>query len=157
MDGRPRVLDYLEAHHVMTIATAGAEGPAAAAVFYANQGLNLYFLSAPDTRHCRNLRADPRAAVTIHEDYREWSAIKGLQLSAVVRQLEGAERAAAQRLYAAKFPEVLDAGAASGAIARALSKVHWYELAAERVRFIDNARGFGHREEWSRAQFDAPG
>ena len=153
MDERARVLEYLRAHRVMTIATVGENGPAAAATFYANRGLDLYFLSAPHSRHCRNMEADPRVAVTIHEDYAEWSAIKGIQMTATGRELKGAELAAAQHLYTAKFPAVSAAEAASGAIARALSRVGWYELAAVHVRFVDNSRGFGHRTEWSRAQF----
>ncbi|HNR22541.1 MAG TPA: pyridoxamine 5'-phosphate oxidase family protein [Steroidobacteraceae bacterium] len=153
MDERARVLEYLRAHRVMTIATVGENGPAAAATFYANRGLDLYFLSAPHSRHCRNMEADPRVAVTIHEDYAEWSAIKGIQMTATGRELKGAELAAAQQLYAAKFPDASDSEAASGAIARALSRMSWYELAAVQVRFIDNSRGFGHRTEWSRAQF----
>jgi len=141
----------------MTVATADAAGPAAAAVFYVNRGLDLYFLSAPHTRHVRNLLADSRVAITVHEDVATWATIKGLQMSARGRELEPAELAEVQRLYAAKFPEVLDPEAASGAIARALLKVHWYELAVNELRFIDNAVGFGHREEWSRAQFTASG
>jgi len=153
MDERARMLEYLQAHYVMTIATVGEEGPAAAATFYVSRGLDLYFLSAPYSRHCRNMTSDPRAAVTIHEDCAEWSDIKGVQMTAVGRELKGAELAAAQHLYATKFPDVSNSEVDSGAIARALSRVSWYELAAVHVRFIDNSRGFGHRTEWSRAEF----
>ena len=55
-----RTLGFLEAHSVASLATAGANGPWAAAVFYASRGFTLYFLSAPTTRHSRNLAADPR-------------------------------------------------------------------------------------------------
>lgn len=157
MNARDRVIDYLQSHRVMTVATLGKEGPAAAAVFYVNQGLNFYFLSAAHTDHCRNLLHDPRTAITIHEDYAEWSAIKGVQMHAVGRELQAAELDAVRRLYARKFPQALDPEAASGAIARALLKIRWYELAASHVRFIDNSVRFGHREEWSRAEFAAGG
>jgi uncharacterized protein YhbP (UPF0306 family) len=80
---------YLAGHHVMTLATQGADGPWAAAVFYASDGASLIFLSAPNTRHCRNLAQDARCAVTIQEDYREWSLIKGIQLEGRVVELEG--------------------------------------------------------------------
>lgn len=153
MDERARVLEYLRARSVMTVATVGEEGPAAAAVFYVNEGADFYFLSAPHSRHCRNMASDPRVAITIHEDCAEWSAIQGVQLTALGRELDGDERAAAQRSYAAKFPGVFSPGAASGAIGRALLGIRWYELAASRLRFIDNSRGFGHRTEWSREEF----
>lgn len=43
-----QVLQYLQTHNVMTLATIGPEGPWAADVFYVNEGLNLYWLSHPD-------------------------------------------------------------------------------------------------------------
>lgn len=147
------VLDYLRAHRVMTVATTGPEGPAAAAVFYASDGLDFCFLSAPDARHSRNLRADPRVAVTIQEDYAGWQTIRGVQLIAEGRVLEGEEEGAARVLYAAKFPGILDGQPEESGLARALAKIRWYRLRATWVRFIDNSRGFAHREEWSRAEF----
>ena len=153
MDTRQAVLDYLRTHHVMTLATSGPEGPAAAAVFYANRGTKLYFLSSPHTRHCRNLTADPRVAITIQEDYADWNAIKGIQIDAVGRELDGRERDEAKRLYGEKFPDVLDERPILSALAQALRKVRWYELAAQRIRFIDNQKGLGHKDEWSAAEF----
>ncbi len=63
-----RVLDYMEGHNTMTLATTLGESPWAATVFYASDGFKLYFFSAPDSRHCQNLAANPRVAVTIQED-----------------------------------------------------------------------------------------
>jgi uncharacterized protein len=153
MDTHQEVLDYLCKHHVMTIATLGAEGAAAAAVFYVNRGTNLYFLSSPHSRHCRNFMVDARVALTIHEDYSDWSAIKGIQIDALARELDGQEKEDAKRLYGEKFPGVLGDRPVFAALAEALRKVRWYELAAQRIRFINNQRGFGHKEEWSVADF----
>lgn len=155
MDARQEVLDYLRTHHVMTVATFGAEGPAAAAVFYVNRGACLYFLSAPGSRHCRNFMTDARVALTIHEDYSDWSAIKGVQIDALVRELDGREKEDAKRLYGEKFPDVFSDRPIQTALAEALRKVRWYELAAQRIRFINNQRGFGHKEEWSLGDFAA--
>ena len=55
-----RVLAYLGEHRVMTLATQGRDGPWAAAVFYASEGFDLYFLSSPSTRHCADLSGNPR-------------------------------------------------------------------------------------------------
>ena len=52
---RAQALAYLAAHHVVTIATHGPLGLWAAAVFYANDGFRLVFLSAGHTRHAQNL------------------------------------------------------------------------------------------------------
>jgi len=143
----PQVADYLATHHVMTLATHGAGGPWASAVFYAEEGVSLIFLSAPDTRHCRNLAQDARCAATIQEDYREWSRIKGVQLEGRVVELRGDEEKRAQQRYGEKYPIVGAAAGVPPAIVRALAKVCWFRLVPARFYFIDNSRGFGHRDE----------
>ena len=143
----PPVAEYLTAHHVMTLATQGAEGPWAAAVFYAGDGCSLIFLSSPTSRHCRNLAQDSRCAATIQEDYSDWARIKGIQLEGRVRELQGEEESRAQRLYGEKFPIVGAVANVPPAIVKALARVRWFRLVPERFHFIDNSQGFGHRDE----------
>lgn len=140
------VLAYLAAHNVMTLATAGAAGPWAAAVFYVNDGLRLYFLSSPRSRHCQDLAAGPRAAAAIHEDYRDWPAIRGVQLEGRVAPVADAELERVRALYAAKFPVVANIGEAPPAVAAAFANVRWYALTPEALHFIDNSAGFGQRK-----------
>src|SRR5512138_21503 len=97
---RQKALDYLAAHNVMTLATRSVW---AAAVFYASDGFTLYFVSSPSSRHARDLAEDPRVAAAIHEDYRDWRAIQGIQLAGTAERLEGAEREAALACYRGKF------------------------------------------------------
>lgn len=144
----PAVADYVAGHHVMTLATQGAGGPWAAAVFYATDGDSLIFLSSPSSRHCRDLAQDPRCAATIQEDYGEWPQIKGIQVEGWARQLSGEEAVRAQRLYGAKFPLADRMTQAPPAIAAAMAEASWFRLEAERMYFIDNSQGFGHREEF---------
>lgn len=143
-EARKCALSYLDAHHVMTLATHGPEGLWAAAVFYASDGFDLYFLSAGHTRHARNIAASPRVAATIQADYDDWSAIKGIQLEGTVRQLAGREREAAMTRYATKFSFLSQPIAV---VEAALTRVNWYHLAPDRLYFVDNSRGFGHRDE----------
>lgn len=142
-----QALDYLAAHHVMTLATHGPQGPWAAAVFYVNQGFDLYFLSSPRSRHAGDLALDERAAVTVQEDYIEWADIRGVQLEGRIELLSGAEAVDARMLYGTKFPLIAATDAAPAPIAAALARVHWYRLVATRAYFVDNSRGFGHREQ----------
>ncbi len=138
---------YLHTHQVVTLATMAEDGPWAAAVFYVNDGTALYFLSSPNSRHCRNLELDARAAATIQTDTGDWREIKGLQMEGTVRRLAGTEEARARRLYAEKFPLVGDLAQAPAAIVAALARVRWYCLAPTRLFFIDNSAGFGRRDE----------
>lgn len=140
---RESALSYLRSHQVMTLATAGEDGVWAAAVFYVNEGFDLYFLSAQHTRHARHIASDGRVAATIHEDYDGWEAIQGIQLEGVARVLEGAERETAILLYEEKYPFVAQA---DQQIQAALARVDWYRLRPEALYFIDNSRGFGFRD-----------
>jgi len=144
-DARRRALAYIERHNVMNLATVGPDGPWAAALFYANDGFRLIFLSAATTRHARNVAAHPRVAATIQEDYRDWQEIKGVQLEGDVHRLEAAQRDAAIALYARKFP--ITGERTPEPIARALARVDFYELFPIRLYFVDNSRGFGHRDD----------
>ncbi len=141
------ISSYLSKHNVATLATHGPDGPWASAVFYVSHELSLYFLSAPTTRHCRNLDSDSRAAATVQEDYSEWKKIKGIQMAGRISRLAGLECAHAASLYARKFA-FADPGRASGAIAAAMAKISWYKLEPDSVYFIDNSLGLGHRERF---------
>lgn len=146
-DACARALAYLRECRVMTLATYGSDGVSAAALFYASEGFTLHFLSAPTTRHVRNLALHPRVAVTVQKDYGDWNEIRGLQLEGVAAEADAAEAARVRNVYAAKFPLVARIGEAPPAMAAAFARVRFYSVVAERARFVDNSRGFGHRDE----------
>lgn len=141
-DARAVAHAYLLAHSVLTLATTGDDGVWAAAVFYASDGFDLYFLSAGHTRHARHIAANPVVAGTIQADYVRWDSIKGIQLAGTVEQLHDAGRELAIGLYCAKFPFV----ATSPELAPALRRVNWYRLRPHTLYFVDNSVAFGHRD-----------
>lgn len=145
MSERAKALSYLETHNVMTLATSGPEGPWAAAVFYASRGFTLYFVSSPQSRHARDIAREPRVAAAIHEDYRDWQAIRGIQLSGSAERLEGAARDAALACYREKFGFLNNPSAALAPVLAALGRAACYRLTPSELFFIDNATGFGQR------------
>jgi uncharacterized protein YhbP (UPF0306 family) len=150
VDLREQVLNYLETHNTMTLATSAADRPWAATVFFASEELRLYFFSAPESRHCQNLAENPRVAVTIQEDYRDWRKIKGIQLEGQVRVVDSIiEKGKAMAVYARKYPEVIKVftNPASGHLYKAFLKVKFYCVTPEKVFYIDNEQGFGKRQE----------
>jgi len=142
-----RVLAYLRAHHVMTLATQGSAGPWAAAVFYASDGFTLYFLSAPATRHATELAAHARVAATIQDECADWAAIKGIQLEGEARELHGEQAERARAIYAEKFPVLGNADQAPAPIAAAFARIRWYRIVPDRLYFVDNSVRFGHRDQ----------
>lgn len=134
----------------MTLATCAGDTPWAATVFFASDDLNLYFFSAPDSRHCQNLATNARVAVTVQEDYQDWRKIKGVQLEGAVILVDGIlEKAKALAIYARKYPDVIKlfTNPESGVFYKAFLRVKFYCVMPERLYFIDNEQGFGKRQE----------
>ena len=147
---KQQILGYMEGHNTMTLGTCHGDVPWAATVFYAGDGFRLYFFSAPDSRHCQNLAANPRVAVTIQEDYRDWRGIKGIQLEGKVMAVDSLiEKGKAMAVYARKYPEVMKifTNPAGGLFYKAFLKVKFYCVVPQRVFYIDNEQGFGKRQE----------
>lgn len=144
---RARIEAFLDAHHVMTLATAGAAGPWAAAVFYASEGIALYFISSPESRHSLDIEAGGAVAATIQGECADWREIRGIQLEGPAQRLAGAARARAALCYGRKLPLVANLASAPAEIAAALARIEWYQVTPRRIRLIDNTLGFGHKEE----------
>jgi uncharacterized protein YhbP (UPF0306 family) len=138
---REKVLAYLAAHNVMTLATRSTW---AAAVFYASQDFQLYFVSSPQSRHALDIAEEATVAAAIHEDYRDWRAIQGIQLCGRAQRLEGASRDAAMACYRRKFGFL---NTITGPVLEALGRAACYRLVADELYWIDNASGFGSRTQ----------
>jgi uncharacterized protein YhbP (UPF0306 family) len=103
---RPRLLAFLHHHDTMSLATIGPAGePQAAAVFYAAaSGLDLYFLSDPQSRHGRNLAREPRVAATIQADGQNWREITGLQIEGTAALVDGVDKIAGVPSWQVRSP-----------------------------------------------------
>ena len=169
-DIKEPVLNYLKEHCTMTIATAEGETPWAAAVFYANDGFTLYFLSDPQSRHSIDIAVNPAVGITVHEDYHDWRKIKGIQMEGRAGLVASEEEmTTAVSTYMDKYPFTAPylklMSTPFPSIARQLDKllsklpfapglpttfnVKFYKVTATRVRFIDNEQGFSHKEEFT--------
>lgn len=144
----------LGSHTTMTLATNGADGPWAAALFYAHDSdLNLYFISAPGTRHAADIERDPKVAVAVNAQHKDWSDIRGLQISGVAEIVPPDQRPGAVEIYLAKFPDLRPLFSAprdeqESRIARAFAASPFYRVRPNTIRLIDNGKAFGHREEY---------
>lgn len=166
---REAVLQYLQKHNTMVLASSVDNIPWSCAIFYASDSFNLYFLSSTNTRHAENIARNNRISATITEDYKDWTKIKGIQLEGVAKLLtEDADKMRAIKVYLTRYPFVHPFLAKMMApfprvfsflqkLARALpampdfstSPAEFYRLDAEHVWFVDNERGLGNRKEVS--------
>ena len=149
-DLRRCILDYLESHNVMTIASCQDNVPWAAAVFYASDGFDLYFFSNPRSRHGTYMAANPQVSAAIHEDYSDWREIRGIQLEGRAEQLRSLKlQARFWEVYQRKFPFVkqfFHAGALRELLQTKLAGIRLYRIVPTTIWYLDNSRGFGHRE-----------
>src|SRR5689334_22794425 len=80
---RQKVIELLDQHRLMTIATNRPDGwPQATTVGYVNDGLTLYFLCSPESQKAQNLAQDNRVSLTIDHDVTDPMAITGLSMAA---------------------------------------------------------------------------
>jgi len=146
------VLQYLENHNTVSLATQKEGLPHAASVFYVNIGFDLYFLSSPSSRHAQNFIHNPNVSATINEDYANWLLIKGIQLEGRVESLGGIlKNRGTAKAYVEKFPNVADfifsPKKLGQVVAQKVAKVEFYKLMPLKIYFINNELGFGHRDE----------
>lgn len=142
-----RIGAFLDAYHVMSLATSGVNGPHAANLFYACDGLAVVWVSDPDTRHSHDIEAEPRVAATIAPDYTDFAMIRGVQISGMARRIEGAdERARLLALLEARYAFLRQMAVAPPKLREAWARTAVYRLQPARMVWIDNTRGFGHKE-----------
>jgi uncharacterized protein YhbP (UPF0306 family) len=142
-----RFLSFLDAHHVMSLATAGPEGPHAANLFYARDGFALLWVSERTSRHSVHVERASRAAATIAPDYSDFREARGIQiLGHAYRITEPAERVRAQRLIEARYGFLRMVAEAPEEVRSAYERADLYRLAPFRMVMIDNGRGFGAKD-----------
>src|SRR5512134_2768105 len=101
-----RIVDLLDSHRIMTIATLRPDGwPQATTVGYVNEGLTLYFLCGLDSQKAANIAHDDRVSLTIDHDTPDLMAITGLSMAARAQRVT--DQAEAERvlgLMPLKYP-----------------------------------------------------
>src|SRR6266545_3438203 len=90
-----RVMAFLDAHHVMSLATVGGDGPHAANLFYARDGYALIWVSDPTSRHSRHIEERAGVAATIARDCCDFPDVQGLQVRGRARVSRRAIRSCA--------------------------------------------------------------
>lgn len=146
------ILQYLESHNTVSLATQKEGLPHAASVFYVNIRFDLYFISSPASRHAQNFFYNHKVSATINEDYSNWLLIKGIQLEGRVESLGGIlKNRGIAKTYVEKFPDVADfifsPKKIGQAIAKKVARVEFYKLMPSKIYFINNELEFGHRDE----------
>lgn len=143
MDGaiRQTILDLLDKHRIMTLATNRRDGwPQATTVGYANDGLTLYFFCATNSQKAANIARDDRVSLTIDFDTSDPMAIKGLSMAAHAAQVsDPVEIGKILKLLVRKYPEYK-------AMDPDMSGMVAMQVIPEVISVLDYSKGFGHSD-----------
>ncbi len=142
-----RILAFLDAHHVMSLATCGADGPHAANLFYARDEFALLWVSKPSSQHSIHIERQSRVAATIAKDYSDYSQISGLQIVGKARRVTDLSECARYRpQFEQRLPFLSAINEAAMQLRQAYGRVQFYRLDPARIVLIDNSRAFGFKE-----------
>jgi general stress protein 26 len=139
---KQQIVDLLNQHRVMTIATNRADGwPQATVVGYANDGLIIYCFISRDSQKWTNIVRDPRVSLTIAKDYPQPLQIKGLSMAAqAVEVTDQGEIDHVAEILLARYPEYKVMPRPNPAA------VPMLRLTPEIVSVLDYSKGFGHAD-----------
>jgi uncharacterized protein YhbP (UPF0306 family) len=138
-------LAFLDAHHVLSLATVGGDGPHAANLFYARDGYALIWVSDPASRHSRHVEERAQVAATIAHDCCDFPDVQGLQVRGRARRIcRPHEVTRARAGLEARYPFLQRLS--EGKLRNAYERAQLYRLEPECIVMIDNQDAFGSKE-----------
>lgn len=96
----------LNASTLCAISTVSVGGRAHVntAYFAWNASFDIFWLSAPEARHSRNVRRHPSTAIAVYDSRQKWGGSdRGIQLFGMTRELSGRSARDAERVYRRRF------------------------------------------------------
>lgn len=130
---------FIARHHVLTLATATAQGaPYCCNCFYAydKAAAAFIFTSDPATHHAEMMLSNARVAASIVLETRIVGKVQGLQITGYANRATEADRLT----YLKSFPYA------------AVAELHLWRLEADFLKLTDNTLGFGKKLIWQRQE-----
>ena len=135
-----QIIDFINEHHLLTLATSKENIPYCCNVFYVYNAVNnqLIFSTDTKTKHAQDFTLNPNVAGSIALETKEVTNIQGVQLLGAIQELKEENLKVAQKQYLQAFP-----------YARLMETNLW----AMRLTFIKmthNKLGFGKKLIWEK-------
>ena len=143
---RQKILELLDAHRIMTIATLRPDGwPQATTVGYVNEGMTLWFLCGLDSQKANNLARDNRVSITIDHDTPDLMAITGLSMAARAHRVT--DRREAEKVLRLLPLKYADAPPSTANMKMpSPDEVALFRLEPEIISVLDYSKGFAHTD-----------
>lgn len=102
-DTKKALLDYLGTQAIMSLATFGEHAAICTVYFTVDEDLNFYFMSRPETEHCKNIKINGMVACSIADGGQQVTDKKiGVQIKGVAVELPTIETIGTALLFWSK-------------------------------------------------------
>ena len=156
MELKNQIIRILETNHILSLGTADGGHVHVVSLFYAHRGLDLYFVSSPDSLHMTQAALNQRVSLTIHESTQDFRSVRGLQIAGTVSRVEKqGEKVECLELFKNKY-SFMELFLKAKSLKKHLFQTEFYKITPVQITLIDNTKGFGHKETWSLEENQAP-
>ena len=133
-----KIIDFINEHHLLTLATSKEKTPYCCNVFYVYDVTNnqLIFSSDTKTKHAKDFTLTPNVAGSIALETKEVAKIQGVQLLGNITELKGYDLNAVKKQYLQAFP-----------YAR-LMEIHLWVMQLAFIKMTHNKLDFGKKLIW---------
>lgn len=133
-----KIVDFLDEHHVLTLATSVDNMPYCANCFYVflEEEKMLIFATDLHTKHAQDALANSYTAGSVVLETSTVGKIQGIQFNGVLTVLNGEAKRKANFAYLKRFPYAI------------LKKTELWAIQLEFVKMTDNRLGFGKKIIW---------
>ena len=138
-----RIVDFINEHHVLTLATCFEEEPYCANCFYTylEDDNSLVFTSDYSTKHIKNVSHNIFVAGTIVLETKIITKIQGVQFQGIISEPKEDMLEKARKAYVNRFPIAL------------LMDTNLWVVDLTFLKFTDNRLGFGKKLIWEKGHF----
>lgn len=134
-----RIIEFINRHHVLTLATCAGNIPYTSSCFYVYDENENCFIITSDivTRHATEMTNNIKIAGAIALETGIVGKIQGIQFTGIAVDLFGSESDRAKKIYIRKFPVAT------------LAQLHLWKLKPDFIKMTHNRLGFGKKLIWS--------
>jgi uncharacterized protein len=137
-----RIIEFINEHHVLTLATSVENNPWCANCFYIYlEKENCFVFTSDDkTKHVQDVLANANVAGSVVLETNTVGKIQGIQFKGTMEKPEKDLAAIAKRTYLKRFPYAL------------LMKTSLWIVKPSHIKMTDNRLGFGKKLIWKKEE-----
>ena len=135
-----QIIDFINEHHLLTLATSKENIPYCCNVFYVYDAASYQLIFSTDTKtkHAQDFITNPNVAGSIALETKEVAKIQGVQLLGKITELKGDDLKVAKKQYLQAVP-----------YAR-LMEIHLWVMQLAFIKMTHNKLGFGKKLVWEK-------